>query len=243
MKILITGSNGFIGKNLQVYLAQRQDVELLLFDLPQTTDDLKMLANQADFVFHFAGVNRPQDSEEFYTGNRDLTRALVEMLERENRHIPVVLSSSVWAIRDYPYGISKKEAEDIVFAYSKKADAPTYVYRFPHVFGRWCKPNYNSVVATFCYNVVNNIPLRVDDPDVELTLIYIDDVVRDFERILEGHIVPKADGFIEYPCYHKVTLGWLAETITGFADSAQALDISNPLLKKLYTTFISYFKR
>ena len=244
MKILITGANGFVGKNLQVNLKQRAGTELLLFDLPQTIEDLRALVRQADFVFHLAGVNRPEDAEEFHSGNAVLTKSLVEMLEEENRAVPLVLSSSTQARLDNPYGLSKKEAEEVVFSYAKKTGAPVYVYRFPNVFGKWCRPNYNSVVATFCHNAANQIPLRIDDASKELTLLYIDDICTEFQKILDGEVPHSADSFVEAAPAYAISLGALANMITGFAESRQTLNLeyslSDALTKKLFATFMSY---
>lgn len=244
MNILITGADGFIGKNLQVNLALRADLKLLLFDLPQTSEDLEGLVHQADLVFHLAGINRPKDPEEYKTGNADLTQYLLHLLEQEGRKTPVVMSSSIQAELDNPYGRSKKEAEGYVFAYAIKNSAPVYVYRFPNVFGKWCKPNYNSVVATYCYNAANQIPLRIDDPDRELTLLYIDDIITEFQRIIDGKAKPAERSILSiFPTYN-ITLGGLADTISRFAASRSSLihdkDRNDPLIPKLYATFLSY---
>jgi len=244
MKILITGSNGFVGKNLAANLSLCAGWDLLLFDLPQTVEDLQSLVAQTDFVFHLAGVNRPRNPDEFQSGNIGLTGILLNMLEGENRKIPLVLSSSTQAELDNPYGISKKQAEELVFDYGRKTGAPIYVYRFPNVFGKWCKPNYNSVVATFCHNAANNIPLRIDDPGKEMILLYIDDIVDEFLEILNDKISPCYGSFVRNPQTSKVTLGELADTIASFARSRRTLtldyNMNNRLAKQLYATFLSY---
>jgi len=244
MKVLITGSNGFIGKSLSVNLNMRSEIELLLFDLPQTIDDLRELVQKADFVFHLAGVNRPEHIDEFNSGNVDLTRTLLGLLEDEKRIIPIVLSSSTQAELDNPYGRSKKNAEDLVFAYAKRNNTTVYIYRFPNVFGKWCKPNYNSVVATFCHNAANQIPLRIDDPDKELTLVYIDDIVDEFVSIIDGRISPNIDATLSISPNYNITLGNLADIINGFSDSRRTLTLdvnsSDQLTKKLYATYLSY---
>jgi len=244
VRVLITGANGFIGRNLQVNLGFRSECELLLFDLPQTTDDLQHLVHQADFVFHLAGVNRSSDSTDFQTGNVDLTNTMLCVLEKEQRKIPLVFTSSTQAQLDNTYGRSKRSAEDLVFDYAERNNAPVYVYRLPNVFGKWCKPNYNSVVATFCHNAANGIPLRVDDPEKEITLLYVDDIVAEFAQLIDGNTTLKARGILSILPTHQITLGYLAETITGFADSRRELmqnfDRSDMLLKKLYATFSSY---
>ena len=244
MKILITGSSGFIGKNLVANLSLRHQLELLPFDLPQTIGDLERLVHQADIIFHLAGVNRPSNPEEFRSGNADLTKTLLDMLEGEDRKIPVIISSSTQAEMDNPYGRSKKEAEDLVFDYAKKNDAPAYVYRFPNVFGKWCRPNYNSVVATFCHNTANNIPLRIDDPAKELTLLYIDDIIAEFVKIIGGEALPQADAVLSVSPVYKITLGDLAKTVASFADSRRSItqdyDRNDPFIQKLYATYISH---
>jgi len=244
LKVLITGANGFIGKNLTVNLNLRPEIELLLFDLPQTIEDLEKYVQKADIVFHLAGVNRPLNPDEFQTGNADLTKKLTEIMKKENRNIPLILSSSTQAELDNPYGRSKRDAENLVFDYAKKTNSPVYVYRFPNVFGKWCRPNYNSVVATFCHNTANNIPLRIDDPATELTLLYIDDIISEFERIIDGKVKPQADIVLEVSPEYKITLAALAETIRRIADSRQAItqnfDRSNDFTQKLYATYISY---
>ena len=244
LKVLITGSNGFIGKNLKENLRLRTELELLLFDLPQTMEDLRQLVLDADIVFHLAGVNRPTDQEDFKSGNIDLTRALLEMLEKDNRKTPLVMSSSTQAELDNPYGRSKKEAEDLVFAYANRSGAPVYVYRLPNVFGKWCRPNYNSVVATFCHNAANKISLRIDEPDKIITLLYIDDVVEEFLLVIEGQRSTNAGATLSVSPTYDITVGDLAARIARFADSRRTLlmdsDMSDVFTQKLYATFLSY---
>ncbi|MCL2365848.1 MAG: NAD-dependent epimerase/dehydratase family protein [Oscillospiraceae bacterium] len=252
MKILITGSNGFIGKNLQVnLLAQRSDVQLLLFDQLQTLDDLREYCAQADLIFHLAGANRPDDISEFKRSNTCLTQILLEMLLHDQKATPVVFTSSTQAAQDNPYGKSKHDAEQLVYDYANKTNASVYVYRLANVFGKWCKPNYNSVVATFCYNAAHGIPLRVEDPEKELTLLYIDDIIHEFLKIVDGvlgqnaYSPPQNDqNFLEVTPTYKITLGELADQIKSFKNSRDMLtipqDMSDPLAKKLFATFMSY---
>ncbi|MCL2200854.1 MAG: NAD-dependent epimerase/dehydratase family protein [Oscillospiraceae bacterium] len=244
MNILITGASGFIGKNLKANLCSRGEDNLLCFDLPQTEEDLQELVRRADLVFHLAGVNRPENESEFQTGNTALTESLVEMLERENRCIPVVLPSSVQAELDNPYGRSKKAAEDIVFEYGCRTGAPVYVYRLSGVFGKWCRPDYNSVVATFCHNAARGIALRIDNTETMLTLLYIDDLLSEFNKILEGKVTSQEGSLLKISQTYKITLGELAEKINSFAKSRSSFtlqhDMNEPLNRKLYATFISY---
>ena len=243
MNILVTGSEGFIGKNLRHWLMQMHPNDAVYnYDI-DTPGELELLCQQADFVFHLAGVNRPENPEEFKSGNAELTDSLLKMLEKEDRRIPLVLSSSTGAELDTPYGRSKKQAEEIVFKYAKKTGAAVYVYRLPNVFGKWCRPNYNSVVATFCHNAASGIPLRVDDPYKQLTLLYIDDIINEFGKIAHTVTAEKAssgggsfraipDGYpkpseklLEIEPVYKITLLELADAITSFAESRRLFTI------------------
>ena len=243
MKVLITGARGFIGKNLAVSLALRADTQVLSFDVDNTREELCALLAQADAVIHLAGVNRPQDPAEFEAGNADLTRALVAALLSARRAVPVVLSSSSQAALDNPYGRSKRAAEEAVLTYGRASGAPVYVYRFPNVFGKWCRPHYNSVVATFCHQAARGLPLRVDDPAHMLTLLYIDDLLDEMARALAGQVTPGEDGLCRVPCTHTLTLGELADRIEGFAAARQDFTLRAPmddaLTRKLYATFLS----
>jgi len=242
MKLLITGSSGFIGRNLCANFSMWPDTEILLFDLDDPPETLESHAKACDFVLHFAGVNRPESEKEFQTGNVDLTRKLVALLE--SRPVPLVLSSSTQATLDNPYGQSKKAAEEAAFAYAERTGAKVFVYRFPNVFGKWCRPNYNSVVATFCHNAAKGLPLRIDAPEKELTLVYVDDLVADLAKVLDGQKQPGPNGFCTVEPEYTITLGELAQAITDFAASrsnlTQGYDRADPLLRKLYSTFTSY---
>lgn len=184
MNILITGSNGFIGKNLVAWLGQRPDTTLLQFDVENTRAELDAFLAQADFVFHLAGVNRPRDESEFKTGNVDLTAYICARLGELGRATPLLLSSSIQAELDNPYGISKRQAEEIVARYAEQSGARVIIYRLPGVFGKWCRPNYNSVVATFCYNIAHDLPITISDPAREVLLVYIDDVIESFVTMI-----------------------------------------------------------
>lgn len=245
-RVLVTGSNGFIGRNLIEGLRRREDVEIKTFDIE---DDLASLAEHlkdADIVFHLAGVNRSEKIEEFETGNAGLTRTIVDMLEKAKRNIPIVLSSSIQASLDNPYGISKKKAEDILIEYSNKNDAKIYIYRFPNVFGKWCRPNYNSVVATFCYNISHGLDISISDVNNEIELVYIDDIISDFLGILDGRYTkPEGKFYCVSPTFH-VRLGKLADTIQSFHDSRRTLhiaDFSARFTRCLYATYLSYLTK
>lgn len=172
--ILVTGANGFVGRNLCAHLSLDENINIMKYDINNTVDELKEMIQKADFIYHFAGVNRPKNDSEFTKGNADLTSIIIELLKESGNQTPILLSSSTQSEKDNPYGKSKKAAENIVLEYGK--NAKSYVYRFPNLFGKWCRPNYNSVVATFCYNIAHDIPIQINAPEAVLTLAYIDDV-------------------------------------------------------------------
>ena len=221
--ILITGAGGFIGKNLVAALRQQGYGNLLLFEKADTPDTLRRYARQAAFVYHLAGINRPKDPGEFYAGNAGLTDTLLSFLEEAQNPAPVLVTSSTQAELNNDYGRSKAQAEEAVFAHGQRAGAPVYVFRLPGVFGKWCRPNYNSVVATFCYNAVHGLPLTVRDPGYELPLVYIDDVVRCFIDALGGRAA--TDRSARPHCLvspvHTATLGHLAGVIGSFMQNRQ----------------------
>lgn len=243
MNILITGANGFIGRNLRQTLAsERPEDSLALIDVDTPPETLEAQAARADFVFHLAGVNRPQSMDEFMRGNRDFTVALLEMLKRGKRP-PVALSSSIQAELDNPYGTSKRAAEEAVFAYGECTSAPVYVYRLPNAFGKWSRPNYNSAVATFCHNIARGLPITVNDPNVLLKLVYIDDIVSELLRAMDGMPTKGADGFCRVDPVHEIRLGDLADRLKGFRDMRDRLespDQTDPLTAKLYATYLSF---
>lgn len=240
--VLVTGSSGFVGKNLVESLKLRDDVVLSTFDVEDDVSALSKVLSEVDFIYHLAGVNRPETTQEFRTGNVDLTERIISSIKQQGRVIPVLLSSSTQAALDNPYGQSKRQAEDVVFAYGKECDVPVLVYRLPNLFGKWCRPNYNSVVATFCHNIAHGLPITVNDPDVVLNLAYIDDVVASFVNALEGKSTV-ADSFTAVSPVHSIRLGELADVLHGFKSSRSDLaipDMANPLVKKLYSTYLSY---
>lgn len=243
MRVLITGANGFVGKNLQLHLAERSNIEVLCFTREHTQADLLRLVAQADLVFHLAGVNRPQDPAEFKQGNADLTHALCDAFQQSGKATPVVYSSSIQAEADNPYGASKRAAEDILLAYAKETDAPIFIYRLANVFGKWARPNYNSAVATFCHNISQGLPIQINDPSAQINLVYIDDVVKSFLQVMDGQL--KQTGFIDITPQYQISVGDLAEQLQAFKDSRDSLvteSVGNGLVRALYSTYVSYLR-
>ncbi|GKU27227.1 capsular polysaccharide biosynthesis protein Cap8F [Clostridium folliculivorans] len=242
MKILVTGAKGFVGKNLIAELKNRGYKEIYEFDIDTDRALLDEYTKDCDFVFHLAGVNRPKDEKEFMEGNFGFTSELLESLRKYDNKSPILITSSIQAERDNPYGNSKRAGEEILFNYSEETGAKTLVYRLPNLFGKWSRPNYNTVVATYCYNIARDIEIQVNNPDAELTLCYIDDVLDEFINALEGNETKKG----QY-CYVKVThnikLADLAEKIKSFKNSRNDLSVpimSDELTKKLYSTYLSF---
>lgn len=255
MKILITGAHGFVGRNLMETLKAVRDgkdrtrglpteLELLTYTHQSPEGALEAYCAEADFVFHLAGVNRPETEDEFLTGNRDLTARLLSALEKAGNPCPVLLTSSIQALRDNPYGRSKLAGEDLVRSYGARTGAKTLIYRLPNIFGKWCRPNYNSVVATFCHNIARDLPITVSDPAVSLTLCYIDDVVDEFLRALKGEETAGADGLCAVPVTHTATLGEIVDLLHQFHDQPRTLLLpeipAGSFAKKLYSTYLSY---
>ena len=269
MDILITGAKGFVGRNLAENLKNIRDGknrttdlsigEILEYDLDTDPGLLPEYCRRADFVFHLAGVNRPKDPAEFMVGNFGFTSTLLDALRACGNRCPVMLSSSIQATcigrYDSEYGRSKLAGEELFFAYGRETGAEVLVYRFPNLFGKWCRPNYNSVVATFCHNIANGLPIQVNDPAVQLELLYIDDLVEEMLRALSGTAnrcdydgltpIPSVAGRYCYaPVTHKVTLGQIAELLDTFKDQPQTLLMppipSGSFEKKLYSTYLSY---
>lgn len=248
MKVLITGANGFIGKNLRLRLSERKDVQVACFTREQKPEQLPDLLQDVDFVFHLAGVNRPQDTKEFTSGNADLTRTLCAAVTRvaqvAGRKIPILYTSSTQAEQANPYGRSKREAEEAVLAAGNNVLVPVYVFRLPNVFGKWCKPNYNSVVATFCHNIARDLPIQINDSQAAMTLVYVDDVLARFLQIMDGtDRAREPDGFETVAPEYTTTVGELAQQIQAFRGSRTSLmtdRVGTGLVRALYATYVSY---
>lgn len=273
MNILITGAAGFVGKNLTAALQNIKDgkdrthpdlkiEELYLYDIDSSAELLEEACEKADFVFNLAGVNRPQNNEEFMQGNFGFASTLLETLQKYNNNCPVVLSSSIQATLigryDSDYGRSKKAGEELFFDYAEKTGAKVMVYRFPNLFGKWCRPNYNSAVATFCNNIANDLAITVNDPAVQLELLYIDDLVDEMLAALENKehhcefdgtntVLCENGKYCAAPITHKVTLGEIVELLESFKNQPQTLVMPeipyNSFAKKLYSTYLSYLPK
>lgn len=258
MKILITGAKGFVGKNLIATLknirdgkdktfAMDGDLTLFEYDMDTPRELLEEYCKNADFVFHLAGVNRPETEAEFMEGNFGFTSLLLDKLKEKGNRAPVLITSSIQAALDNPYGKSKKAGEDLLFAYGKENDVKVFVYRLPNVFGKWCRPNYNSAVATFCHNIANDLPITVNDQSHLMNLVYIDDVVREFIMALSGAENRSEDGYCYVPTVHQVTLGEIADLLYSYRESRKTKQIPNleegSFAKKLYSTYLSYLPK
>jgi len=248
MKVLITGANGFVGKNLQLHLAERKDVQVECFTRDDALSQLPVLLLGVDFVFHLAGVNRPQDPKEFTVGNVDLTQALCQAVcavaDATGKKVPIVYTSSIQAELDNPYGLSKRRAEDALREAARSHRVPVHIFRLPNVFGKWCKPNYNSAVATFCHNITRGLPIQINDPAAPVTLVYVDDVVDRFVQLLDGaDAAVDATGFATVVPQYSSTVGKLARQIQAFKDSRNTLiteRVGAGLARALYATYVSY---
>ena len=274
MKILVTGAKGFVGKNLCAQLNNIREgknkcygdltiSQVLEYDVDSTIEELEAFCQSCDFVFNLAGVNRPQNSVEFMQGNFGFASTLLDLLQKHRNTCPVMISSSIQAtlsgrFGNSEYGKSKKAGEELMFDYAVKTGANVLVYRFPNIFGKWCRPNYNSAIATFCHNIANDLPIQVNDRSVEMELLYIDDLVDEMIGALCGNEhrcefegvehIPTADGRYCYcPIMHKTTLGEIVDMIYAFAEQPKTLTIpeipENSLAKKLYSTYLSYLPK
>lgn len=273
MKILVTGSKGFVGQNLCAQLNNIKDgkartypvgiEEVFAYDIDSSREELERYCREADFVFNFAGVNRPENPEDFKNGNFGFASQLLDTLKKYGNTCPVMLSSSIQATlvgryAGHPYGESKRAGEDLFFAYARETGAKVLVYRFPNLFGKWCRPNYNSAVATFCHNIANDLPIQVNDASVELELLYIDDLVEEMLAALQGlehhcefdglKAVLKADGrYCAAPVTHRATLGQIVEMLNRFKAMPRTLGVPDltqgGFEKKLYSTYLSYLPK
>lgn len=240
MRVLVTGANGFIGKNLLVHLAERKDIEVVCFTREHSAADLPAMLHGVQFVFHLAGINRPEDPVEFTTGNAGLSQQLANAMLETGYKAPVVYTSSIQAELDNPYGVSKRAAEDALLALREQG-VPVLVFRLPNVFGKWAKPNYNSAVATFCNNIVNDLPIQINDPAAVVNLVYVDDVIEHFLALLDAK--RKGDAFETVHPVYQLTVGELAEQLYRFRDSRQSLiteRVGTGLVRALYSTYLSY---
>ena len=245
MTILVTGSKGFVGKNLIAELKNQGFTDLLECDMDTTSHELENFAKRCNFVFHLAGVNRPENTEDFMKGNFGFTSELLKKLQKFENKSSVVITSSIQAELDNPYGQSKKAGEDLMFEYGRENGVSVYVYRLPNVFGKWCRPNYNSAVATFCHNVANGLPIQVNDPNVQMKLVYIDDVVNSFIDKLKNrkNEISEYGRFESVNPVHEIKLGKIVDLIYSFKESRTTLQIPNlgdAFTKKLYSTYLSY---
>ncbi len=244
MKVLVTGAKGFIGRNLISELERRENVEVMPFDIDSPAEALEEYCRECNFVFNLAGVNRPEHTEEFMEGNFGFASTLVQTLKKYQNTCPIMNSSSIQAALDNPYGKSKKAGEDMLYAYGKEVGAEVYVYRFPNVFGKWCRPNYNSAVATFCNNIANGLPIQVNDRNTVMHLVYIDDVVEELLQALDRHPHLNPDGYCYVPTVYEVTLGEIVDLLYSFKESRENLMIPDmtdgSFAKKLYSTYLSY---
>ncbi len=255
MKVLITGANGFVGKNLVATLnnikegkdksfAIDADLTIYEYDVDTPTELLDAYTKDCDFVFHLAGVNRPETEEEFMKGNFGFTSQLLNQLKEHGNKAPVLITSSTQAALDNPYGRSKKAGEDLLFAYGKENGVKVCVYRLPNVFGKWCRPNYNSAVATFCHNIAHDLSITVNDRSHMMNLVYVDDVVNEFIMALSQKENRKDDGYCYVPTVHQITLGEIVDLLYAFKESRTTREIpylkENSFEKKLYSTYLSY---
>lgn len=244
MRVLITGADGFIGRNLRLLLSERQDVETVTFTRADAVETLKAKLEGVAFIFHLAGINRPQTDDEFMSGNVGLTEALCSALTLLERQIPILYTSSTQAAADNPYGESKRAAEAVLWELNARTGNPVHIYRLQNVFGKWARPNYNSAVATFCHNIARNLPITINDHTAKVTLVYVDDVIESFVKVMDGATpATDASGFANVSLVYQTTVGEIADTIRGFRDSKESLvtaRVGRGLTRALYSTYVSY---
>lgn len=247
-RVLITGADGFLGKNLLLHLSERKDLDCRIYRKGDSVQSLLNLVRDVDFIFHFAGVNRPQTPSEFKEVNAELTRVLIAAVDEANSNSTkrpiIIFASSTQAELDNSYGESKRLAEKYLFEFSERAKSKVFIFRFPNIFGKWARPNFNSVVATFCHNIARDLPIHINDPEALLSLVYIDDVMSAFIQILDTNEFPiDKDHFVSLQSIYQVTLGQLAKKLRKFRDDRNSLSIDHVgkgFTRALYATYISY---
>ena len=242
MKVLVTGAKGFIGKNLVSTLDREDKYEIICIDRENSKEELEKGVLNSDFIVHLAGINRPKNEEEFFKGNTGLTEEIIEILKENNKNTSILITSSIQADLDNAYGQSKKGAEEALIKYMADTNGNVFIFRLPNVFGKWCRPNYNSAIATFCHNIARGEEVWISDPTKEMTLVYIDDVVRNIKDVIdnEENYIP---GYQNVDIEHKATLGEIVDLINSFKESRKSLmipNMENELTKKLYSTYLSY---
>lgn len=241
MKILITGAKGFIGKNLTAELQKKENIIIYEYDMDSTKASLENCCSDCDFVYHLAGVNRPREEEEYMQGNYGFTLILLQTLQQCKNTCPILFSSSIHAVLDNPYGRSKKAGEDLILEYGKKKGIPVFIYRLPNLFGKWSRPNYNSVVATFCHNIARDLPIQINDRTSVLSLVYIDDLVKEFLAALAGNPYKGEEGFYTIPLIYTASLGEITDWIYFFKAAKQVIHLPEETFEsKLYSTYLSY---
>lgn len=244
MRVLITGADGFIGKNLFLHLSERKDIEIVRFTRENNVDELSELLLNVDCIFHLAGINRPKDPAEFASGNLGLSNKLIEAMIKTNCRAKIIYTSSTQANLDNSYGVSKSAAENALLTFGKTHNVPVTVFRLPNVFGKWARPNYNSAVATFCHNIINDLPITINDPAAVINLVYVDDVIASFLALMDGKQSP--GDFAEISPVYQITVGNLAEQLYLFRDSRKSLiteQVGTGLTRALYSTYLSYMPR
>lgn len=242
MKVLVTGAKGFIGKNLVSTLDREDKYEIICIDRENSKEELEKGVLNSDFIVHLAGINRPKNEEEFFEGNTGLTEEIIEILKENNKNTSILITSSIQADLDNAYGQSKKGAEEALIKYMADTKGNVFIFRLPNVFGKWCRPNYNSAIATFCHNIARGEEVWISDPTKEMTLVYIDDVVRNIKNVIDNEktYIP---GYQNVDIEHKATLGEIVDLINSFKESRKSLmipNMENELTKKLYSTYLSY---
>lgn len=243
MKILVTGSNGFIAKNLIQFLSEKSDVEVLKFHRNSTESELEQSVLTADWIVHLAGINRPLNEQEFIDGNITLTQKIADILRQAEKQTPIILSSSIQAERDNAYGQSKLGGEQVLLELQQQQGNPVYVCRLANVFGKWSRPNYNSAVATFCYNTANDLPIQIHDENAMIRLVYVDDVVESFWNIIQG--VQHVEQVFAIQPEYQISVGGLAKTLASFKQSRESLitdRVGTGLTRALYSTYLSFLK-